>query len=43
MEADRLNNELDALVMDNYRVFIENLTCSAYLRNEVSCWYLSTS
>lgn len=36
MEADRLNSELDSLVMDNYRVFIENLTCSVYLRSEVS-------
>lgn len=34
-EADRLNEELDSLVMDNYRVFIDNLTCSVFLRNEV--------
>lgn len=34
MEADRLNGELEALVMDNYRVFVENLTTGATLRNE---------
>ena len=28
------NEELEALVMDNYRVFIENLTCSVELRVE---------
>eukprot|EP01038_Epipyxis_sp_PR26KG_P004225 gene4225-6001_t len=33
-EAERLNTELVALVMDNYRVFIENLTCSVHLRSE---------
>ena len=34
MEADRLNGELEALVMDNYRIFVENLTTGATLRNE---------
>jgi hypothetical protein len=34
VEAERLNLELEALVMDNYRVFVENLTCSVHLRNE---------
>ena len=34
MEAERLNSELESLVMDNYRVFVENLTCSVHLRNE---------
>jgi hypothetical protein len=34
-EAERLNVELEALVMDNYKVFVENLTCSVYLRIEV--------
>ena len=35
-EAERLNVELEALVMDNYKVFVENLTCSVHLRLEVS-------
>ena len=34
-ESDRLNQELESLVMDNYRVFVENLTCSAHLTTEV--------
>ena len=34
-EAERLNAELESLVMDNYRVFVENLTCSVHLRSEV--------
>lgn len=33
-ESERLNNELEMLVMDNYRIFVENLTCSVELRNE---------
>lgn len=33
-EADRLNNELESLVMENYKVFVENLTCSVILRAE---------
>jgi hypothetical protein len=33
-EADRLNVELEALVMENYRVFVENLTCNVHLRYE---------
>mmetsp|Transcript_10004 Transcript_10004/g.15110 ORF Transcript_10004/g.15110 Transcript_10004/m.15110 type:complete len:671 (+) Transcript_10004:72-2084(+) len=33
-EAERLNDELDTLVMDNFRVFVENLTCSGVLRGE---------
>jgi hypothetical protein len=33
-ESDRCNEELEALVMENYRVFIENLTCSVELRQE---------
>lgn len=35
-EADRLNAELESLVMDNYKIFVENLTCSVNLRTEVS-------
>lgn len=35
-EADRLNAELEALVMDNYKVFVENLTCSVHLKIEVT-------
>jgi len=34
-EADQINNELEALVTDNYRVFVENLTCSLHLQSEV--------
>lgn len=34
-EAERCNAELESLVMDNYRVFVENLTCSVQLRSEV--------
>ena len=34
MEAEKLNHELESLVMDNYRVFVENLTCSVALRSE---------
>ena len=32
--AGAANEELEALVMDNYRVFIENLTCSVEMRVE---------
>lgn len=34
-EAERLNAELESLVMDNYRIFVENLTCSVHLQTEV--------
>ncbi len=34
-ESDRLNIELENLVLDNYRIFVENLTCSVHLRVEV--------
>ena len=34
-EAERLNVELESLVMDNYKVFVENLTCSVHLKLEV--------
>lgn len=34
-ESERLNSELESLVMDNYRIFVENLTCSVHLRSEV--------
>ena len=36
-ESERVNSELEALVMENYKVFVENLTCSAHLQSEV--WY----
>lgn len=36
-EAERLNAELESLVMDNYKVFVENLTCSVHLKLEVTC------
>lgn len=35
-EAERLNHELEYLVMENYKVFVENLTCSVHLRMEVN-------
>lgn len=35
LEAARLNSELELLVMDNYRIFVENLSCSVQLRAEV--------
>ncbi len=34
-ESERLNYELESLVLDNYRIFVENLTCSVHLRAEV--------
>ena len=33
-EADKCNEELEELVMANYRIFVENLTCSVELRKE---------
>ncbi len=33
-EADKCNDELEDLVMANYRIFVENLTCSVELRKE---------
>eukprot|EP00605_Chrysophyceae_sp_TOSAG23-4_P000363 GSChrysophyteH1.ASY1.ANO1.410.1 assembled CDS len=33
-EAEKCNEELEELVMQNYRVFVENLTCSVELRVE---------
>jgi hypothetical protein len=35
-EAEEVNGELERLVIDNYRVFIENLTCNVHLQSEVS-------
>lgn len=34
-EADRVNTELEGLVIENYRVFVENLTVSMHLQSEV--------
>lgn len=34
-EAERLNQDFEGLVMDNYKIFVENLTCSVFLRSEV--------
>lgn len=34
-EAERLNAELESVVLENYKVFVENLTCSLHLQNEV--------
>lgn len=36
MEAERFNSDLEALVIDNYRLFVQNLAASAgQLPNEV--------
>jgi hypothetical protein len=35
-EAERMNEELESLVLENYKVFVENLTCSLHLQNEVN-------
>lgn len=34
-EAERINAELEALVTANYKVFVENLSCSMHLESEV--------
>ena len=34
-ESERFNSELESLVLDNYKIFVENLTCSIHLRSEV--------
>ena len=34
LESERVNVELEALVLDNYKVFIENLTCSSHLSSK---------
>lgn len=34
-EASRLNHELETLIMENYKIFVENLSCSTQLRAEV--------
>lgn len=45
-EADRINAEMETLVSENYRVFVENLTCSVHLQKEVlqkrliRCWFV---
>jgi hypothetical protein len=35
-KAERLNNQLERLVMDNYHVFIQNITCSSIVSDQVS-------
>lgn len=36
LEAERFNSDLEALVIDNYRLFVQNLAASAgQLPNEV--------
>ena len=34
-KAERLNNQLEKLVMDNYHVFIQNITCSSIVSDQV--------
>ena len=33
-EAECISNDLDTLVLENYKIFIENMTCSVRLQNE---------
>ena len=35
LEAENVNRELESLVLQNYNLFVENLTCSTRLREEV--------
>ncbi|RYG94585.1 hypothetical protein EON65_57275 [archaeon] len=42
-EAQRLNSELESLALENYKVFVESLTCSLHLQNEVSCFRILKS
>ena len=35
LEAERYNSDLEALVLENYRLFVKNLTYSGQLPNEV--------
>lgn len=35
-KAERLNNQLEKLVMDNYHVFIQNINCSSIVSDQVS-------
>ena len=35
LEAERFNSDLEALVLENYRLFVKNLTSSGQLPNEV--------
>lgn len=37
-EADRIGQDMETLVSENYRVFVENLTCSVHLQKEVNLW-----
>eukprot|EP01041_Mallomonas_annulata_P000330 gene330-591_t len=34
LESQKINSQFEALVMENYRIFVENLTCSSQLRSE---------
>lgn len=33
--AERLNNQLERLVMDNYHVFVQNINCSSIVSDQV--------
>lgn len=33
-EADKISNDLDTLVLANYRIFVDNMTCSVRLQND---------
>jgi hypothetical protein len=35
LEAERYNSDLEALVLENYRLFVKSLTSSGQLPNEV--------
>jgi hypothetical protein len=34
-EIDKINQDLESLIIENYKVFIENLTCSISLQTDV--------
>ena len=40
LEAERYNSDLEALVLENYRLFVKNLTSSGQRPNEARCFLL---
>ncbi len=40
-EAGKVDVELETLITSNYKVFVENLTCSVHLQNQVRfCFFV---
>jgi hypothetical protein len=39
-ESNRYNSELENLIMENYRIFVDHLACSVNLRTEVRLFNL---